>query len=1434
MSAGQQTWSSGCLEGATPEEAIQKKVNWYNGLPRPPVSTATRALGACWADWAHLKTNGLDNDVTRGGFCGTEPYAFIGPWIYDSATSANAGPYCDIITTNPNGSVSTKAENVRRAYTCPKGYQPVTQVVDGVNTKVCVVHAEQSCGIGNPCLPVTGTKIHQELDYRSGGSDPLEFRRYYNSGQYYAPGYTDYTKRTGGLTNFWSHSFGMRLYPNPSPNLRAIAVRADGSIWHFDLQGKEVLNILGSGGQTGVSQDFDQSWRMTLASGDTEIYSSAGRLLSIERRSGTKIAVAYLDDKISSVADDFGRTLVFGYDADDRLATVTLPGNVQIVYSYSGGANPKTERLSAVMYPDGTTKGYTYDTHGNLTAIVDEAGQQYATYGYSTDGRNQLIEEQHAGGVEHYTFTYDVKYDSWPAQPKTTVVDPRGASRTYTFSSASDGVYRVLGYTGPPCTTGGCGDASKSKTYDANGNVSSEVDVNGVSINHMYDLSRNLEVLRTEGVGTPAARTVATAWHPTFRSPVQIDLYAGEVATGIPFSTTSYSYDASGRVLSMSISAPAATSSITRTRTYTYNASGQVLTEDGPRTDVSDVTTYAYYSCATGAECGQVQTVTDSLNRVTSYDTYDADGQPTKITDPNGVVTTYSYDLRQRLTATCVGGLLPQCTGGELTSREYWPIGRLKRIINPDGSSMEFEYDAAHRLIQVADNVGNRIAYTLDPTGNVIAENAVDFFGILHASKSRIFNSSNQLYQDIGAPSTGSATTTYGYDANGNLASVSGPLNWSSALFYDGLNRLRQTTDPSGITSYTFDVKDNVSTVTDPLGRVTTYTRNGLGDLVAEINSATGATTNTFDSGGNLKTSTDARGITRVFSYDELERVTKVEYRRAGIIAESELLTYDVGANGIGRMTGASNGDSSITWSYDPQGRVLSRTQTVGGVTKNVAMSYSNGRLASMTLPSGHVVAYAHDSAGQLTALQVDGAPVVSGVTYEPLGPVNGWMWGNGTTQVVSYDQDGRFSGSTFNSGTGISQAVTYDLASRITSLSNTGGDNWTYGYDQMDRITSAQSSSAALAWSYDAIGNRQSQTGSLASGYSSDNVTLVYDVRGRLSSATTQGTTTYLYNAVGERVRKSGSAGDVVFVYDQSGHLIGEYSGTGTLIQETVWFGNIPVATLRPGPGGSIEIFYVHADYLATPRLITRPSDNAVVWKWDSDPFGTTQANENPSGLGAFVYNLRFPGQYHDAETGLNYNYFRDYDPQTGRYVESDPIGLRGGMNTYAYVGSRPTTSVDPRGLVRWSGTATGGTFLAAGGYLFTLTSECIGGIQVTAKVLAVGPGAGLGLDVSATTGAATFEDNRSRPDASVFSGRFLSAGASFSIPPTAQTRLGMRLGGLRDPNPPNGVDASATQIGQARSVDYGRIWGLAVGVGFLVGSSSVLDSKTSSCCAQ
>ncbi|MDD2776897.1 MAG: hypothetical protein PHU06_13155 [Gallionella sp.] len=112
-------------------------------------------------------------------------------------------------------------------------------------------------------------------------------------------------------------------------------------------------------------------------------------------------------------------------------------------------------------------------------------------------------------------------------------------------------------------------------------------------------------------------------------------------------------------------------------------------------------------------------------------------------------------------------------------------------------------------------------------------------------------------------------------------------------------------------------------------------------------------------------------------------------------------------------------------------------------------------------------------------------------------------------------------------------------------------------------------------------------------------------------------------------------------------------------------------------------RFYFIHSDHLDSPRSITNTAGKEV-WRWDNtDPFGNNIANENPANQGTFTFNLRFPGQYFDRETGLHYNVNRDYNPAIGRYVESDPIGLRGGINTFGYVGGNPLSRIDLLGLI-------------------------------------------------------------------------------------------------------------------------------------------------------
>jgi RHS repeat-associated protein len=168
--------------------------------------------------------------------------------------------------------------------------------------------------------------------------------------------------------------------------------------------------------------------------------------------------------------------------------------------------------------------------------------------------------------------------------------------------------------------------------------------------------------------------------------------------------------------------------------------------------------------------------------------------------------------------------------------------------------------------------------------------------------------------------------------------------------------------------------------------------------------------------------------------------------------------------------------------------------------------------------------------------------------------------------------------------------------------------------------------------------------------------------------------TTTYGVNGLGERVAKDGQQafGKVEFVYGLSGGLLGQYNASGAAAEEIVWLGDLPVGTIQGGAA-----YHIAPDHLGAPHQIVN-SANGQVWFWNHDPFG----NGAPTAVAGFAHRLRFPGQVHDAESGLHSNGHRDYDPRLGRYVESDPIGLAGGINTYAYGGNNPVNAIDPRGL--------------------------------------------------------------------------------------------------------------------------------------------------------
>jgi len=218
---------------------------------------------------------------------------------------------------------------------------------------------------------------------------------------------------------------------------------------------------------------------------------------------------------------------------------------------------------------------------------------------------------------------------------------------------------------------------------------------------------------------------------------------------------------------------------------------------------------------------------------------------------------------------------------------------------------------------------------------------------------------------------------------------------------------------------------------------------------------------------------------------------------------------------------------------------------------------------------------------------------------------------------------------------------------------------------------------------------------------------------------------------------------------------LLGEtrYDAAGVKLssQYYLWLDSLPIGGLAltynaNGAVASSTRFYLHADHLNTPRLATNQAGEEI-WRWASDAFGEGDAISAPnSGLQAI--NLRFPGQYFDSESGLHYNYFRDYDPETGRYVESDPIGLAGGVNTFGYVEGNPLVKTDPLGLWVVQALQIGARAVAAGGRGGAFSGPKQGASNILPpRGLAWNPGQGLTLPPLAPPMPATGDDNMCEP---------------------------------------------------------------------------------------
>jgi len=615
-------------------------------------------------------------------------------------------------------------------------------------------NAGNSCiDLGNPINIGVGNKHQHELDYAGVGEYPLRMERTYNGN----------AKDPKNFSVGWNTSYDREIFfetngLNGAERNNIVAIsRADGKQYQFIQTGANVswvgdADAVGILVQQGTSTTGNPTgWTYTNDQGDMETYNASGKLTAIANRTGLTQTLSYSCTTVNSscptitpvnvapsvaglllsVTDFAGRQIRFIYNGSARVVKMIDPDGGIYSYAYSGAASGAN--LTSVTYPDGKRKTYHYENTGfphALTGITDENGNRFATYTYDAQGRATSTE--HAGGAERVSLTYNT-------DGSTTVTDALNTARIYNFQTIL-GVVKSKGQSQPGGS--GCGASASALSYDANGNVASRTDFNGNRTNYTYDLTRNLETSRIEGLTstgatTPATRTITTAWHPSFRLPVQI--------TNANQQTT-YAYNSQGDITQKTVKDTTANTTRSWNTTYTYSTVSGVLlqkVEDGPRTDVSDLTTYDYYpadaTCVGGhLGCrGQLMQITDALGHITHLTRYSAHGQLEELTDPNGLVMKMVYDLRQRLTSLDVGG--------EITTYSYDPAGQITRVLRPDGAYLAYTYDPAHRLIKTQDNLGNTLTYTLDAMGNRIKEEAHDPGGQLARTQSRVYDALSRL-----------------------------------------------------------------------------------------------------------------------------------------------------------------------------------------------------------------------------------------------------------------------------------------------------------------------------------------------------------------------------------------------------------------------------------------------------------------------------------------------------------------------------------------------------------------------------------------------------------------------------------------------------------------------------------------------------------------
>ncbi len=1326
-----------------------------------------------------------------------------------------------------------------------------------------VTQTESAPGNCNPCFPATGDKARFEVDFQFAGKDFV--RSYHSLGQIqispevgtnwshtYMGSFTSsygegrFTER--GYLEAYSSGRGERASAETLKKLPGgefELVEESGSTRRFTAQGR-LIAIGGPDPKNAVSLNYDANGRLERA------VDGLGRALVFAYERGRLISITLPD----------GSAATYTYDDFDNLTGVVRPDGTSRQYLYAEpGLAPAGGRnlLTGIVEGGARYATFSYNEKAKVTGShLWSAGQPVdaITINYNSDGsattvnslgevRQNLVGGEKFRQITKTTDSQGSKSFGFTSNGRRSYTqDALGNRTSYAYVDSSSGaVSQVL-----TTTEESLGRVTRTVRDSGNRVIEQRVSQKNAGNEQLVSLDR--EVLDASGRALNSCQYDATQG---------TDYVCGSlpVAPG-NVRQTARAYCTDADVAANALLCPL------------------VGLQRSIKDPAGNVTQFEYFAandpgCDAGGACshrkGDLRAIVNALGQRTELLEYDALGNPIQIRGIDGSVVERLFDSMGRVLTETLKGDVP--ANDRISLYEYSSTGKRTRVTGPDGVWVRMVYDTADRLVAIEDAAGNRVTYTLDAAGNRIREEVRDSSGALKRFGDRQFDTHSRMTRQAGADGQ---PFLFRHDANGNVLETESPLGVISKSTYDGADRPKvQIQDAGGINAevrYAYSANGQVEQVVDPKGLATRYAYDGFGTPQGQLSPDTGSDAFTVDAMGNRTTRTDARGVKASYSYDVLDRLKSITYADPNL---DVVYAYDAAPAvcpagerfGEGRVGQVLHAGGSTAYCYDRFGQVVRKVQTVDGVGLALRYAYTKaGRLERLTYPDGSVTDYVYDNLGRASevGLTLPGQArkvVVTNIEYAPFGPMMGWTYGNGRHLLRELDADYRPTRVYDAAPGGLSIGFGYDADGNIVEVKDGTGTTTLarYGYDALGRLTQTRDGATGTSietYSYDATGNRTSLTTSAGTASytyptTSHRLTAVdgearnHDAVGNTTSigskafiysdanrmnAVKQGNAvleSYVYNHRGERVLRTPAGGEAqITLYDEAGQWLGNYSATGHAQQQAIWLGNYPVALINAPGAGVPELAYIQPDHLGTPRAVIDPVRNVAIWEWSnkSEVFGNQIPNADPDGDGvAFELALRFPGQQATDASGLFYNYQREYDPAVGRYSQSDPIGLIGGISTFSYAGLSPQGKIDSLGLATWTGTMSfGGTGVGlvggVAGARLSLTSECLNGRQASVEVVFAGVGVGAGSPVSATVSNVTLTG-----------GNLMYVDPGELVGGSSILSLGAAVGG--------GLSLSTVSIGAVSSVGIGGQGGWDATASYVIGRSSLSGAgvRWSSC---